>query len=171
MSRHVKGMLIAEIESRLGETRDMLVLDVSKMDAITANRFRTGMVEKDIKALTVKNSLARKALNNLGVTSLDDTLAGSSTLVWGGEDVVALSKEMAKWVKEIDELEFRGGTVEGETLDPAGVIALSKSPSREELIGQIVGLVLSPGAQLAGAMLGPGGRVSGQLKAIADKDE
>ena len=171
MSRQVKGMLISEIESRLGEVRDMLVVDCSKMDAVTANRFRKGIVGQNIHALTVKNSLARRALNNLGVTALDETLAGPSTLVWGGEDIVALSKDMAKWVDEIDELEFRGGTVEGESLAPSDVVALSKSPSRQELIGQIVGLALSPGAQLAGALLGPGGTISGQLKAIADKEE
>ena len=61
----------------------MLVIDVSKVDAISVNKFRQALAEKDIAALTVKNSLARKALHSVGVESLDDVLAGASTLVWG----------------------------------------------------------------------------------------
>jgi large subunit ribosomal protein L10 len=52
----------------------------------------------------------------------------------------------------------------------AQVDALSKSPSREELLGRVVTLILSPGAQLAAALLGSGGTVAGQIKSIADKE-
>ena len=83
-------------------------------------------------------------------------------MVWGGEDIVALSKEIAKWAKDLPTFEIKGGAVEGQTLDANGVDVLSKSPSREELIGQIAGLALSPGAQLAAAMLGPSIQLAGQ---------
>ena len=121
--------------------------------------------------MTVKNALARKALHSIGVTALDDVLQGPSTLVWGGEDIVALSKEIAKWAKELPKLEIKGGAVEGSALDASGVDALSKSPGREELIGIIVGAALGPGAQLAGALLGPGGYLAGQVKAVEEKGE
>ena len=87
--------------------------------------------------------------------------------MWGGDDVVALSKEISKWSKQVEGLEIKGATVEGESLDSAGVEALSKSPGRAELIGQIAGLMLAPGAQLAGALQGPGGQLAGCLKKIA----
>ena len=170
MSREIKSMLIAEIQGRLGEHRDMLVVDCSKLDANEANRWRLGIREKNICALTVKNSIARNALAQLGIEGLDEILAGPSTLVWGGEDVVALSKEITNWAKEIESLEVKGATVEGQSLDQKGVTALSKSPGRAELIGQIAGLLLSPGAQLAGALQGPGGQLAGCLKAIADEE-
>lgn len=171
MSKRVKGMLIDTILKRIGDARDMLLIDTSKLDANTANRFRIALREKEIEALTVQNTLARKALNSAGVTSLDSLLQGPSTLVWGGEDVVALSKEIAKWAKEVEELEIKGGTVEGEPLDSSGVDALSKSPSREELLSQLAGMLLSPGAQLAGALLGPGGMLASQFKQISEGDE
>ena len=170
MSKFVKEMVIHEVQCQLEGSTDLLVIDSSRLDAVTDNRFRLALREKEINLLTVKNSLARKALKNLGVTSLDPVLEGPSTLVWGGADIVALSKEMAKWAKEIDKLQIKGGTVEGVALDAAGVDALSKSPSREELIGKIVMLTLSPGARLAGALLGPGGKIAGQLKTLADKE-
>ena len=55
-------------------------------------------------------------------------------------------------------------------VDAKGVVDLSKSPGRMELISQIVGLALSPGARLCGALLGPGGKISGQVKTLADKE-
>ena len=171
MSRLVKEMVMAEIRNRIGEPSDMLVIDSSRLDAISTNRFRLALREKNFSAFTVKNSLAKKALNEAGVTTLDSILQGPSTLVWGGEDIVTLSKEISKWAKELDGLEIKGGTTEGSPLSAEEVDKLSKSPSREELIGQILGLVLSPGAQLAAALLGPGGKIAGQIKTLADKEE
>lgn len=164
----IKEMLISDIQGRLGEARDLVVVDSSRLDAITANRFRLGLRSSQIHALTVKNSLARKALHSIGLEALDPFLEGPSTIIWGGEDVVALSKEIAKWAKEIGDLQIKGAAVEGQSLDAEAVDALSKSPGRLELIGQIAGLALSPGAQLAGALLGPGGVVAGQVKSIAE---
>ena len=170
MSRQVKDMLIEDIQSRVGEARDLLVVDCSKLDAVTANSWRLALRKSKIRALTVKNSIARNALGRLGVTGLDDVLTGSSTLVWGGDDVVALSKEISQWAKKLVGLEIRGGTVEGQGLDAAGVESLSKSPGRMELIGQIAGAMMGPGRQLAGAMQGPVGLLAGQLKKISGEE-
>ncbi len=172
MSKRIKNMQIEDIKSQIGNCKEMLVVNSSQLDAITTNQWRLALQEKEISVLAVRNTLARRALNDVGVDALDEILEGPSTLIWGGEDIVALSKEITKWAKELGEkFEIKGGTVEGTPLDAAGIDALSKSPSREELIGQIVGLMLSPGANLAGAMLGPGGTLVGQIDKIGGSDE
>jgi large subunit ribosomal protein L10 len=171
MSRRIKDMLIACITDRIGDARDMLVVDCSAMDAVSANQWRLGIAEAQISALTVKNSIARNALARIGVEGLDEILAGPSTLLWGGEDVVGLSKEIAKWSRQVKGLRIKGATVEGQTLDAAAVESLSKSPGRLELIGQIAGLMLSPASQLAGALKSPGGNLAGALQSIAEGDE
>jgi len=170
MSKRVKELVIEEIKGRIGACTEMLIVDTSRLEAVTDNQFRLALQEKGITVLTVKNSLARKALNSLGITALDSFLSGPSSLVWGGEDVVALSKEIAKWAKDLQPLEIKGATLEGASLDAAAVHALSRSPGREELIGKVVTLALSPGARLAGALLGPGGYVAGQVKARSEPD-
>ena len=83
MSRQIKDMLIEDIQSRLGEARDFLVVDCSKLDAISANEWRLGLRASKISALTVKNSIAKNALQRLGVEGLDEVLAGPSTFVLG----------------------------------------------------------------------------------------
>lgn len=171
MSKLVKGMLIEDLRKRIGDHSDILVVNSSKLDAVSDNRFRRGLREKDISVLTVKNSLAKKALGASGASALDAILSGPSCLVWGSEDIISLSKEITRWAKEIAELEVKGGTLEGSTLSAKDVEALSKSPSREELIGEIVGRLLGPACQLLGALQGPGGRLAGQIETLYDKDE
>lgn len=164
-------MLIEDIQSKLGENRDLVVVDVSKLDGVSANKWRLQLHDKNIKALSVKNSLARKALENLGVDGTEEILSGSSTLLWGGEDIVALSKEITKWAAEIEELEIKGATVEGASLDPAGVTKLSKSPGRLELLSIISGQLLGPGANLSGALIGIGATLANQIEQISEKEE
>lgn len=171
MSKFVKEMIISEIESQIGEVRDFVVVDSAKLDAITDNGFRIKLQEKGITALTVKNSLARRAFANVGIEGLEDVLKGPSTLVWGGEDIVELSKEMTRWAKDIEELDIKGGLTEGTSLSSDDVTKLSKSPGRLELIADIVGRILGPGAQLAGAIKGPGGTLVGQIKSISEGEE
>jgi large subunit ribosomal protein L10 len=170
MSKAIKDMVAADLRERLGKNRDILVVDNSKLDGVTANNLRLKLRKSNIRMLGVKNSLARKVLHEMGLTGLDPFLSGPSTLVYGGPDIVALSKEITKWAKDIEALQIKGGIVEGTSLDPTQVVALSKSPSREELLGKVVMLMLSPGARLAGALLGTGGTVVGQVKSIADKE-
>jgi large subunit ribosomal protein L10 len=170
MSKRIKNMLVDDLRQRLGETRDLLVVDYSRLDGVTETNMRLKLRKQNIRMLGVKNSLARKVLEDLGLAGLAPYLSGPSTLVFGGPDIVALSKEIAKWAKDLEPLQIKGGIVDGTAMNPAEVDALSKSPSREELLGKIVMLALSPGAQLAGALLGSGGVVAGQVKSIAEKE-
>lgn len=169
MSKQVKEMVMDELRTRLDGARDLLVVDVSRMDAFSANKLRLALREKQIHMLTVRNSLARRVLDD-GATALEPVLEGPSTLVWGGQDVVALSKEIAAWADKIEHFNIKGGVVEGGGLDSEGVKRLSKSPSREELLSKIAGAILGPGSQLAAAMLGPGASLASQIKSLADKE-
>lgn len=170
MGRQVKDMVISDIQSRIGDVKDFIVVDCSKIDAITSNRWRLGLRKDRITALTVKNSIAANALKKKGIAGLDSVLAGPSTLIWGGDDIVALSKAVTKYAKDMPKMEIKGGSVEGQTLDAAAVDSLSKSAGRVETIGQIAGLMLAPGGQLAGCLQGPGGKLAGQLKTLSEKE-
>lgn len=168
MSKAVKNMMIGAIRDRVGDAKDFLVIDSSRLDAISDNRFRLALQEQGIAVLRVKNTLAEKALGELGAGSIGHVSDGPSALVWGGEDAVALSKEIAKWAKELEPLEIKGASIDGQPLDAEQVEALSKSPGRLELLSQLSGLLLSPGARLAGALLGPGGTLQGQVKKLSE---
>lgn len=170
MSKVIKNHIMNELAQELDGHGEILVVDVSGLTGNQINDLRIALREQDISLLTVKNSLARRACESIGLGAVGPILEGPSTLVWGGEDVVALSREITKWAKEIGALAVKGGAVEGKTLDTVGVDKLSKSPGRLELLSIIAGLILSPGGNIAGALLGPGGRVAGQIKSKAEEE-
>lgn len=171
MSKVIKGMMMDEIRRSVGECRDLLVIDMSKLDGVTDNKFRVAMQKKGISLLQVKNSLAKRAFADAGFTALAGSLTGPSTLVWGSEDIVALSKELAKWAKDIKKLEVKGGSADGQAIDAAGFESLSKSPGRAELLSMISGQILAPGAKLSSQFLGMGAKLASQVQKIADKEE
>lgn len=171
MSRFIKEHIITELEDQLRDHGEVLVVDLSRLTGTDANRLRVELGQNNIETLGVKNSLARLAASRVGLEALNSILEGPSTLVWGGEDIVALSKQITAWTKELTELEIKGAAVEGQTLDAAGVEKLSKSLGRPELLSKIAGLILSPAGNIAGALLGTGGTVAGQVKSHSEREE
>lgn len=171
MSKPIKEMIVRDIRASLADRKDLIVLDVSQMNAFAQNELRLNAAKKGLTLLGVKNSLGRLALKAQGFDSVDDILDGPSTLVWGGEDIVGLAREISEWTKANDKMVIKGGVVDGQGVDAESVETISKGPSRLELIGQISGLILSPGARLAGALLGPGGKISGALKTMSEEKE
>ena len=71
MSKRMKEMIIDEVGARLNGVRDIVAVDSSKLSGVTANKLRLAMKKKKISALTVRNKLAKQALNKAGVTGLD----------------------------------------------------------------------------------------------------
>jgi large subunit ribosomal protein L10 len=171
MSRFIKERIITELEDQLRDHGEVLVVDLSKLTGTDANRLRVELGQNNIETLGVKNSLARLAASRVGLEALNPILEGPSTLVLGGEDIVALSRQITAWAKELTALEIKGAAVEGQTLDAAGVVTLSKSPGRPELLSKIAGLILSPGGNVAGALLGTGGTIAGQVKSHSEREE
>jgi len=171
MSKFVKQLMISDIQAELGDCREVLVVDVSKIGGVATNKWRLGLRKKQIRVIGVKNAVAKKALSDVGLTGINDVLKGPSAIVFGGEDIVALARELTESIKELKTLELKGGAMGATSLTAAQVEEISKSPGRKELLAQIAGLALSPGGRLASAIRGPGGRVAGCAKAIVDKTE
>ena len=171
MSKFVKDMMIDGIQKVVGDCREVVVIDVSKVDAVNANRLRSALRLKNIRLLGVKNAVARRALGQIGLSGVGKSLVGPSTLAFGGEDIVALSRELTGWADKIKTLEIKGGGLGDTSLTATDVETLSKSPGRKETLSQLVGLILSPGARVSGALLGAGGKLAGQVKTLSERAE
>lgn len=171
MSKTVKSMMMNDLRQTIGDCREVLVVDVSKLDGVSSNKWRLALQKKKIFAVGVKNAVARKALGDVGLAGLGPALKGPSTLIYGGEDIVALSREISEWAAKLKEkLVICGGAIGETALSVSDVESLSKSPGRGELLGQIAACLLGPGAQLAAAIQGPGGTLAGCIKTIGNKE-
>ena len=170
MSKQVKGMMRASMAERLQGVTECLLVSVEGIEANENHRLRMGLRSKDIHLLVIQNRLTRRVFQRLGLDYMNDLLVGPCALVWGGEGVVSLAKEMTPWVDEIGRLVIKGGGMDGVTLSPDDVQRLSKLPSREELLGYVVSLGLGPAARVVSLAMGPASRVAGQIGQIAEPE-
>lgn len=170
MSRYVKDLQLKHLRRQFDGVSDLVVVNVVGIDAIKTNELRLNLRKKGISMQVVPNSLALRVLNDNGVTGLEPLLAGPSAIAWGGSGVVELAKEVTDWAKKVEKLQVKGGCVAGQAVDAVGVKALSEMPSREELLGRIVMLALSPAARVVRLAQSPGSIIAGQLKAMSEEE-
>jgi len=82
---------------------------------------------------------------------------------------VAAAKVLVEYAKGNDKLTIVGGSLDGKSLDKAGVEALAKLPSLDELRGKLVGILQAPAAKLARVTQAPAGKVARVIKARSDQ--
>lgn len=166
MSKYVKNLLIGDVRKKLAGVNDALLVSVSGMTAVNNQALRAKLRAKKIQLMMVKNSLARQAVEGTSLAPAFTQAEGSLAVVWGEGDIVSLAKEIVALAedKKMAPFEARGGVVDGQRIGAAEVKDVSKWPSREEVLGKIVGQILAPGANLAALLLGPGSKLASQLK-------
>ena len=115
-----------------------------------------------------KNRLAKIALEGKPCESISSLLTGMTVLTYS-EDPVAAAKVAQEFAKENAKFVILGGAMGENALDVAGVEAVSKMPSREELISTIAGMLGAPGSNIAGAIGAPGSNIASILSTIEDR--
>lgn len=172
MSKPVKEMIMRDYESRLEGLEDAMLISIRGVGAIDTTRIRGELAGKNIKITVIRNTLARKAIEGTGLEPLSTLLTGPSALAYGGQSVVEVAREIVKLVESIPNLELKGAVLDGQLFEgKEGVTELSKFPTREEAIGEVITLVVSPAKKLLAQVQGPGSTVAGLIKAIEDKLE
>ena len=162
MSKTVKGMIISDYKSRLTGASDALVISLRGVKAIPTTKLRRDLNKKSIKITVVRNALARKAIAGTGLEPLGKLLTGPSALAYGGASVVEVAREIVRLIKDMPEVELKGAILDGTLYEgKAGVTELSKFPTKDEAIANVVTLVITPGRKLLAQVKGPGATVHG----------
>jgi large subunit ribosomal protein L10 len=115
-----------------------------------------------------KNRLAKIALDGKPCESISSLLTGMTVLTYS-EDPVAAAKVAQGFAKDNQKFVILGGAMGENALDVAGVEAVSKMPSREELIATIAGMIGAPASNIAGAIGAPASNIASILSTIEDK--
>jgi large subunit ribosomal protein L10 len=168
MSKYVKELMMDQIRSDLNGSRSLLILDLKGLDAITEHQFRRDMRKKSIRVRALKNSLAKRIFSEMGMGGLSSYLEGPSVLVWGGDGVAELAKEVSTQVKTLKKPEVKGGAVDGVVIGPDQVEDITKLPSREQLIGRVVSLALAPVQRVLALANAPASGLMSQLKTLSE---
>ena len=116
-----------------------------------------------------KNRLAKIALEGKPCASIGSLLTGMTVLAYS-EDPVAAAKVSVEFAKKNQKFEILGGSMGGQGLDPSGVEAVSKLPSREELIASVVACIGAPASNIAGAIGAPASNIAGILSTLEERE-
>src|SRR2546423_1565816 len=170
MSKQVKNLITRELTTRLKDVDGVAVINPRGINAIKNNLIRRRLHEKGLRMMVVKNTLARRATEGTALKGFAKLLDGPSRVVYGKQSVPTIARAVLAEKKADDTLELRGVFFDGEVYVGAkGVEQVSKLPTREEAVGQLVAAILGPGRKLAAVLKGPGGTLGAMLKTIEDK--
>ena len=172
MSKFVKQLVTDKLKERLSDTNYAFLVSLVGVDANKNHALRTALADRGIKMSMIKNSLARRATEGTSIGPGFENIEGSCAVCWGAQDAVSLAKELVKLTKDknLKGLQIKSAVLDGEALDSAQAVEVSKWPTREEQISIILGQIVGVGAKLNSQLIAVGGALASQIKQIAEKE-
>jgi large subunit ribosomal protein L10 len=149
MNREQKAAAIAEIVAQIKESDAVFAVDFRGISVPQAADVRTRLRDADASFRVVKNTLTERAADEAGAEALKPLLEGPTALTFVRGDAALAAKAIATFNRETQLLTFKGGLLDGDSLDAEQIVAISRLPAREVLYGQLVGVVASPITGLA----------------------
>jgi large subunit ribosomal protein L10 len=169
MDRDQKTAVVEQLTEELKGATAIFAVDYRGISVPQAAELREGLREADARFRVVKNRLTLRAADASGTDGLKDHLTGPTALALVQGDAALAAKTLRRLGTEWELLNYKGGLMDGEELDPDSFTAIAKLPGREALNAQIAGVVASP---LTGLVRGLGSMIQGlalQLGQIAEQ--
>jgi large subunit ribosomal protein L10 len=172
MSKPVKEMITRDLSSRYATEANAVWIELVGVDGIMTNEFRRALRSQNMRLEVVKTSLLRRACAGGPLARLADALEGPAALVTGGDSAITVAKLLEEWLPKLPKnLRMRGAVLEGEYIGEAEVQDLSKMPTKADLQGRVVQIILTPGGKVVSTLLAPGSNIAGILKTMIEKLE
>ena len=133
-----KKKITDDLRDRFSKSAIVVLTDYKGLDVTSINDLRRKLREEDIEYQVVKNTLLVRASEDTEVALIRDFFKGPSAIALSYEDPVAPARILTKFAKENQRLEIKVGVMNGKLLDVDAIKALSKLPSREVLLGQLL---------------------------------
>ena len=171
MTRKEKANVIEDLTTQLAESSTIYLADISGLNAATTSDLRRACCKANIKLAVVKNTLLEKAMeaSDKEFGELPSTLKGNTSLMFA-DTANAPAKLIKTFRKKSDRPFLKGAFIEeaiyigDENLD-----ALVSIKSKEEMVGEIIGLLQSPAKNVISALKSGGGKLAGILKTLSEK--
>ena len=169
ISKDKKQQLVADLNEILSDAKMTVFAKYQGLSVAELQELRHLARENNVKIKVVKNRLVRVAMGEIAVYKDTDTSALEGQLLYAisNDDEVAPAQVLAKFAKEHQALELKGAfSAEGKNLNEQEVVELSKLPSKDQLIGQVVNMLTGTVNDVTNAL---SGNLHALLDGVADK--
>jgi len=156
----LKQPIVAEISELLDGAATAVAVDYRGLTVAQDTELRKQLREAGVTYKVYKNTLIKRAAEGTDFAALDPHLEGPTAIAVSKDDATAPARILAEFAKKADKLEIKAGIVEGTYYDAKGMQVIATIPSREVLLGRLLGSMQSPITNFA--------RV---LKQIAEKQD
>ncbi len=167
MPRPDKIADVQAITGQLKAAQSVIMADFTGLTVLQMTAFRSLCRAKNVECRVVKNRLAMIAADQASLAVIKDHLSGPTALVMGSQSQVDPAKLVVDFAKDNDKLTIKGGIVDGQYIGPDRVLVLSKIPSRDELISQMMGSINSPARGIAVTVNGVAAALARAIDAVA----
>jgi len=172
MNREEKAQYIDDLAAELSATNILYLTDTAELTVETVNNLRRRCFQTNISLKVVKNSLLKKAMDRVegkNYGELRDLLTGSTSIMIS-QEANAPARLIQEFRKKNDKPILKGAYIEEAIfVGDNQLIALETMKSKEELIGEIVGLLQSPIKNVVSGLKGSGGKIAGILKTLEQR--
>ena len=172
MTREEKSKVIEVLTAELADNANIYLADISGLNADTTSNLRRACFKANVRLAVVKNTLLEKAMeaSDRDFGDLPTVLKGNTSVMYS-ETGNAPAKVIKAFRKKSDKPLLKGAFIE-ETiyLGDEQLDMLVDIKSKEELLGEIVGLLQSPAKNVISALKSGGGKLSGILKTLSEKE-
>ena len=171
MTREEKLNVIQDLTAQLGDSSTIYLADISGLNAETTSALRRACYKADIKLAVVKNTLLAKAMeaSEKDFGDLSTVLKGNTSLMFS-ETGNAPAKLIKAFRKKADKPLLKGAYIaEAIYIGGGGGGGLESIKSKEEMIGEVIGLLQSPAKNVISGLKSGGGKLAGILKTLSEK--
>ena len=147
-----KKLVVEEITEKIKASKSVVLVDYNKLTVAEVSALRSKCKQANCEYKVYKNTLVRKALNDLGFKDFDSDLNGPTAVAFGADETSA-AKLMVAAAKDYEEkIVIKSAFVDNAYVDKAGVKALASMPSREELVAKMLGSMQAPVSNFVGVL-------------------
>jgi len=168
VNRTEKAELIDTLHATFNEATTVIVTHQVGLTVVESSNLRGKMRANGAAYKVTKNRIAKLALKDTAYENLTDVFTGP-TAIGTSSDPVAAAKVLVEFAKENDKLTIIGGAIGEQMLDKAGVEALAKLPSLDELRAKMVGLLQAPATKLARVAQAPASQLARVIQAKSEQ--
>lgn len=163
-----KTLLIEDLLRRVNASPFLFVVDYTGLTVDKFAELRKRLSANGAEIHVFKNTLVKKAAEKAGYPGdIGTSLVGQSAIVTGAADVCAAAKVMKTFSKEFAKPQMKAGVLDGKMLDLNAIEALADLPSRDVLLGQLLGVLMAPASKFVRTLNEPAASLARVLNAKA----